>query len=249
MPYEGQLQNKEALNTSLEIMGVGALFRYHGQMNALGRLRGERAANDELQPVPEQCVSGVQGLWTGKLVRLRAPEPGDWGGFRDEVADAELERLGGRWISPPRSDEWWRNQAGERAKATPADGHLNLVIETLAGEFAGAISSRDVRNEDGAFSYGINVLPRFHGSGMAAEALAILIRFYFEERRFQKVNGEVWSFNERSIAFHRKFGFIEEGRIRRDHYSGGEYHDMVVFGMTCEEFFERYGRRAVRSGE
>ncbi len=45
VPFEGALQNKEALNTSLEIMGVGALFRYHGQMNALGRLR-ERGADD-----------------------------------------------------------------------------------------------------------------------------------------------------------------------------------------------------------
>jgi len=45
VPFEGALQNKEALNTSLEIMGVGALFRYHGQMNALGRLR-ERGDDD-----------------------------------------------------------------------------------------------------------------------------------------------------------------------------------------------------------
>jgi enoyl-CoA hydratase len=29
---------KESLNTDLEMMGVGAMFRYHGQMNALGRL-------------------------------------------------------------------------------------------------------------------------------------------------------------------------------------------------------------------
>lgn len=45
VPAEGQQHNKEALNTSLEIMGVGALFRYHGQMNALGRLR-ERPLNN-----------------------------------------------------------------------------------------------------------------------------------------------------------------------------------------------------------
>lgn len=38
IPHEGILHNKETLNTDLEVMGVGALFRYHGQMNALGRL-------------------------------------------------------------------------------------------------------------------------------------------------------------------------------------------------------------------
>jgi len=40
IPPAGQRHQKETLNTDLEIMGVGALFRYHGQMNALGRLRG-----------------------------------------------------------------------------------------------------------------------------------------------------------------------------------------------------------------
>jgi len=38
VPHHGILQNKEVLNTDLEIMGVGALFCYHGQHNALGRV-------------------------------------------------------------------------------------------------------------------------------------------------------------------------------------------------------------------
>lgn len=45
VPYEGALHNKEALNTALEITGLGALFRYHGQMNALGRLRTQPFAD------------------------------------------------------------------------------------------------------------------------------------------------------------------------------------------------------------
>jgi enoyl-CoA hydratase len=47
VPFEGALHNKEALNTALEVMGVGALFRYHGQMNALGRLRDRPPADDD----------------------------------------------------------------------------------------------------------------------------------------------------------------------------------------------------------
>jgi enoyl-CoA hydratase len=38
VPTAGMQHNKEALNTALDLLGVGALFRYHGQMNALGRL-------------------------------------------------------------------------------------------------------------------------------------------------------------------------------------------------------------------
>jgi len=35
----GIFHGKEFFNTHLEILGLGALFRYHGQMNALGRLK------------------------------------------------------------------------------------------------------------------------------------------------------------------------------------------------------------------
>ena len=38
VPAQAQQLNKETLNTALEIMGVGAMFRYHGQLNALRRL-------------------------------------------------------------------------------------------------------------------------------------------------------------------------------------------------------------------
>jgi enoyl-CoA hydratase len=37
IPNEGIMHHKEVLNTDLEIMGVGAMFRYHGCQNALGR--------------------------------------------------------------------------------------------------------------------------------------------------------------------------------------------------------------------
>jgi enoyl-CoA hydratase len=39
VPPDGAFLGKEGLNTSLEIMGLGTMFRYHGQLNALGRLR------------------------------------------------------------------------------------------------------------------------------------------------------------------------------------------------------------------
>ena len=38
IPPEGLLHCKETLNTDLEIMGVGAMFRYHGQMSGIGKI-------------------------------------------------------------------------------------------------------------------------------------------------------------------------------------------------------------------
>jgi RimJ/RimL family protein N-acetyltransferase len=35
---------------------------------------------------------------------------------------------------------------------------------------------------------------------------------------------------------HIKLGFTEEGRIRRNSFFNGAYHDDVWYGMTREEF-------------
>ena len=62
------------------------------------------------------------------------------------------------------------------------------------------------------------------------------MRYYFDELRYQKVVAEVYGFNETSISFHESFGFVLEGRLRRMLYTGGVYHDILMFGMTSEEF-------------
>ena len=37
---------------------------------------------------------------------------------------------------------------------------------------------------------------------------------------------------------------MEEGRLRESVYTKGRYFDDVCFGMTCEEFLEKYSEFA-----
>jgi hypothetical protein len=75
--------------------------------------------------------------------------------------------------------------------------------------------------------------------GYASEAIQILLRQHFDEYRYQKVNTRVHGFNAASIALHEKLGFQHEGRIRRAVYTGGRYWDLLLFGLTVEEFRAR----------
>jgi RimJ/RimL family protein N-acetyltransferase len=68
-----------------------------------------------------------------------------------------------------------------------------------------------------------------------------MLRYYFGELRYQKVVAEVYGFNDDSISFHESLGFVLEGRLRQMIYTGGEYHDMLMFGMTSEEFSTGHG--------
>lgn len=51
-----------------------------------------------------------------------------------------------------------------------------------------------------------------------------------------KVCGQALGFNERSISFHLSLGFMEEGRLREQHFDGEEYQDVVCFGLLEKEW-------------
>ncbi|OAI43722.1 hypothetical protein AYO38_10435 [bacterium SCGC AG-212-C10] len=88
------------------------------------------------------------------------------------------------------------------------------------------------------FSYGIAVSGDHRRLGLAKEAIILVLRFYFEERGYQKVNTSVWSFNEPSQKLHEQLGFVLEGRLRRTHFRAGHFYDELLYGMTAEEFAE-----------
>ena len=62
----------------------------------------------------------------------------------------------------------------------------------------------------------------------------ILICYYFDHLRYQKVSVAVHGDNEASLRLHDKLGFAREGVFRRHVYTNGEYVDLVWFGMTSE---------------
>ena len=74
--------------------------------------------------------------------------------------------------------------------------------------------------------------PRGSGRELGKQAL----NHAFEQLRLHKVCGQVLDFNTRSIAFHRRLGFSEEGRLRDQHFDGDQFHDVVCFGLLSNEW-------------
>lgn len=174
----------------------------------------------------------MTNLWEGERVRLRAVEPGDWRDHFAWNADSDAAR---------HADEIPFPQSSEAVKAWAAGNHTHgdnhrFQIETLTGELAGTLNTHSCNPRHGTFRYGVAVLPAHQRKGYAAEAIRIVLRYYFSELRYQKVNAEVYSFNAASIRLHEGLGFQLEGRLRRMTFTGGVYHDTLVYGLTAEEF-------------
>ena len=172
--------------------------------------------------------------WQGKNIRLRAIEPSDAVSFYAWDQDSDMGRYLDRVWQPVslESQKRWT----ERASAQEPGDEFFFVIENQAGEMVGSISSHHCDRRTGVFSYGVAVQADFQRRGYGSEAIRMVLRYFFEELRYQKVNVEIHSDNPASAHLHESLGFQLEGRVRRSVYSGGQFLDNLIYGMTTEEF-------------
>ena len=180
-------------------------------------------------------------IWQGRQIRLRAIEPSDWQTFHEWNLDSETARLGYQ-LHFPRSEEAAREWARREAARHPEGDEVRLVIEAPDGNMAGTINTYSCNLRNGTFSYGIALRSEYRQQGYAAEAIKLLLRYFFRELRYHKVTVHVYSFNEPSIRLHEKLGFACEGHLREVLYTQGKYADEFVYGMTAAEFEEKHGQ-------
>jgi RimJ/RimL family protein N-acetyltransferase len=182
-----------------------------------------------------------KNIWEGSKVRLRAIEEADWERHFEWDQDSDMARLS-YMVFHPRSCEATRRATQETSLKQPENDEYAFAVETLAGEHVGGASTHHCDLRSGTFSYGLAIQSTQRRQGYASDAIYLILRYMFEERRYQKVNVNVYAFNEASIRLHDKMGFQLEGRLRRTIYTEGEFHDMLYYGMTAEEFAQRYSK-------
>jgi RimJ/RimL family protein N-acetyltransferase len=168
-------------------------------------------------------------------VRLRAIEPADWKVYHAWNEDDEQARSLDRVYLPP-SAEAVRQWALQESSRKPEGDACRLVIENERGEVVGDLTTHDCDPRVGKFSYGISIRRHQRRQGYAAEAIRLVLRYFFHELRYQKATVSVFSFNDASARLHEKLGFQLEGRLRRTVYSDGQYFDELIYGLTVEEF-------------
>jgi RimJ/RimL family protein N-acetyltransferase len=174
-------------------------------------------------------------------VLLRAREPQDADGI--PLFERSADERSGWMIMPPRSRVATRKLFEESAEKRPGPETLEFDLAIARREddlMVGGINVNEVDRTNGTFAYGVGIHPEHKGNCYAAEAVLLVLRFMFDERRFQKCEARVYDYNSASISLHHKLGFVEEGRLRRHLFLAGEYRDEFIFGMTAEEFHQLY---------
>jgi RimJ/RimL family protein N-acetyltransferase len=179
-------------------------------------------------------------IWRGRLVRLRGVEPADWETHYLWDQDSDTARMF-EYAQLPNSQARAQRWAEATATRSLEGDEFFFVIEELASAIeVGIIDTHRCNPRVGSFSYGIGIIAEHRHKGYASEAILLVARYYFQELRYQKLNIQVHDDNAASIALHESLGFIQEGRLRRNVYKAGQFHDALCYGMTAEEFAARY---------
>jgi RimJ/RimL family protein N-acetyltransferase len=169
----------------------------------------------------------------GDLVRLRAVEHSDVEWVNAHFWNPNVTRF--------LEAVWPESTAGTEAfiaSARASDTVVYFLIETLAGEPAGACSLDGISARTRTGSLGIWIDEQRWNEGLGTDAVRTLCRFGFREMNLHRIQLHVFDFNERGMRAYEKVGFREEGRLRGHWFVDGRRIDVVVMGLLADELLE-----------
>lgn len=74
------------------------------------------------------------------------------------------------------------------------------------------------------------------GQGYGREAIRLLMKFAFETLNLNRLELDVYDFNERAIRCYLSCGFKEEGRLRQKIFKHGKYCDVLMMSVLAKEY-------------
>ena len=179
-------------------------------------------------------------LLTGQLVRLAALNAEvDAEAFARWDVDTEFGRqLNTRPRLPTRARQIREFLEKEQSEdpATIIFSVRTLVDDRLIGfvVFAGI----NWQHGDTFVAIGIGD-PAFRGSGYGTDAMRVMLRYGFMELNLQRIQLDVFSYNERAIKSYLKAGFVEEGRQRGMLQRDGRRWDFIYMGILRDEWLAK----------
>lgn len=174
-------------------------------------------------------------LFRGDRVRLRR--------FRED----DLRQLDAWWNDP----EWMIFQGGRIApvpEATTSEmfrawssntshrAYGFSIESTGTGELVGHVTVWGIDPVVRAGTLAIIIGGEHVGQGFGTDAMRVMMRFVFEELGINKIELQVWSYNERARRTYEKVGFRVEGTRRDATFHDGRYWDEIHMGILRSEY-------------
>lgn len=182
---------------------------------------------------------------TGVKTILRPFEEGDGEQMVPILEELEVRRLTG---SASNDDEARKSSTLEEAEhirvwyatRNASNDRLDLAItDRETGALIGEAVFNEYDENTGNVNFRILIGAAGQGRGIGSEAIALFVRYGFEELDLHRIGLEVYSFNPRAERTYVKNGFVLEGIKREEFAYNGEYIDSKVYGMLRSDYDSR----------
>ena len=76
--------------------------------------------------------------------------------------------------------------------------------------------------------------PTAWNRGFGSDAIHTMVRFAFDDMNLIKLRINVFDYNDRAKHVLEGRGFVQEGKLERDFYREGQWHDIVILSIFRE---------------
>lgn len=176
-------------------------------------------------------------LYTERLF-LRDMNRHDKQAIFDYRSDAEANKFQS-WIpeSPEEVEQFIERNIKEFNQ--PESWYQVLITEKESGAVLGDIGIHFFGKEHLQVELGITLNKSFHGKGYAAEALAGLIDFLFNDLKKHRIMASVDPDNLASIRLMEHIGLRKEGHFVKSLFWKNQWVDDVIYAVLREEWTEK----------
>jgi RimJ/RimL family protein N-acetyltransferase len=173
----------------------------------------------------------------GERVWLRPSEPADIVNDAVYTGDVEVGHfLGAKTPLSKAAAERFSTEIFSQNPMDPAGyGYSICLLDTDQG--IGTVFLRNVDKVNGSGIVGIFIGDRrYLGQGYGTDALNALVDFGFGELRLERIELEVFDFNQRAIRSYEKAGFQTDAIQRRARFHRGAHHDVHIMSILRDDW-------------
>lgn len=172
----------------------------------------------------------------GRRVILRPVLREDTPHLLSFVNDAEVSRYVLRYFPMSEAnEERWVN---ETANNSPNQFVLAMVADD---HIIGTMGVHDIKWKDRVATTGAMIGDKkYWGDGYGTEAKMLLLKYCFDALNLRKIKSAVIAFNERSLHYSLKCGYVEEGRLKEEIFQDGKYWDIIQLAVYREQWWEKW---------
>lgn len=203
-------------------------------------LRSPRVETPRIQktpaapPRPQHDWRSALPVLRSERIELRQVEARDAEALFTVFGDADVNRF---VSAPPKSAAGFERFITETYRQQVAGAALCYVVTRREqGDVIGVLQLRQLEPGFRIAEWGFAFAASSWGTGLFAEAAALLLSFAFERIGVQRLEARVVTRNGRGMRALQKLGAVQEGLLRRSFQREGVEYDQALYAILADEW-------------